>query len=69
MYMHVFGRGDPVKLAAAVHAALAESKTPLAVASGSSQSQAAAAATQQIDLDTAAIDQALGAKGKDNGGI
>src|SRR6266700_645574 len=29
MYMHVLGRGDPVKLAAALHAGLAESKTPL----------------------------------------
>src|SRR5215204_877124 len=65
MYMHVFGRGDPVKLAAAVHAALAESKTPLAPTVGS-QPQAGPAAQQRIDLDTAAVDQALGAKGKDN---
>ena len=28
MYMHVLGHGDPVKLAAELHAALAESKTP-----------------------------------------
>src|SRR6202048_601943 len=28
MYMHVLGHGDPVKLAAALHTALAESKTP-----------------------------------------
>src|SRR6201984_220153 len=28
MYMHVQGHGDPVKLAAALHSALAESKTP-----------------------------------------
>jgi len=70
MYMHVFGRGDPVKLAAAVHAALAESKTPLTPAvSGASQPQATAPAQQRIELDTAAVDQALGAKGKDNGGI
>jgi len=70
MYMHVLGRGDPVKLAAAVHAALAESKTPLTPAvSGTSQPQATAPAPQRTDLDTAAIDQALGAKGKDNGGI
>ena len=32
MYMHVQGNGDPVKLAAALHAALAESKTPLSAA-------------------------------------
>src|SRR6266571_8628767 len=32
MYMHVLGMGEPVKLATALHAALAESKTPLAPA-------------------------------------
>ena len=70
MYMHVLGRGDPVKIATVLHEGLAQSKTPLApAASGSSQAQPAPAAQQRIDLDTAAIDQALGAKGKDNGGI
>ena len=64
MYMHVLGRGDPVKLAAALHAALAESKTPLAAAA-----PAPAAAPPSIDLDTAAIDAALGAKGTNNGGV
>jgi hypothetical protein len=69
MYMHVLGMDDPVKLAAALHAALAESKTPLApTASGASQ-PAAAAAPPRIDLDTAALDQALGAKGSNNGGV
>jgi Domain of Unknown Function (DUF1259) len=63
MYMHVLGHGDPVKLAAALHIALAESKTPLAAAS------APAAAPPPIDLDTAAIDQVLGAKGANNGGV
>jgi hypothetical protein len=63
MYMHVFGRGDPVKLAAALHNALAESKTPL------SASPAAPSAPPPIDLDTAAIDQILGAKGTNNGGV
>src|ERR1700720_5021191 len=29
MYMHVLGPGDPVKLATALHTALAETKTPL----------------------------------------
>src|SRR6516162_8317017 len=32
MYMHVQGNGDPVKLATVLHAALAESKTPLTAA-------------------------------------
>ena len=62
MYMHVLGHGDPVKLAAALHTALAESKTPLAAA-------AARRTPPPIDLDTAAIDQTLGAKGTNNGGV
>lgn len=67
MYMHVFGHGDPVKLATVLHSALSESKTPLAApASGSSQP---AAAPPQIDLDTAALDKIIGAKGANNGGI
>ena len=63
MYMHVFGHGDPVKLAAVLHTALGESKTPL------SGAPAAATAPPPIDLDTAAIDQTLGAKGTNNGGV
>lgn len=62
MYMHVEGHGDPVKLASALHAALAASHTPFAAAP-------AAAAAAEIGLNTAAIDQALGAKGKVNGGV
>src|SRR5256885_8905952 len=62
MYMHVLGEGDPVKLATALHDALALSKTPL-----SSQAPAADAAPPAIDLDTAALDRTLGAKGTNNG--
>jgi hypothetical protein len=63
MYMHVFGQGDPVKLAAALHEALGASHTPLqAPSSGASQPPG-------IDLDTAALDQALEAKGKIAGGV
>ncbi len=69
MYMHVAGMGDPVKLATALHAGLTESKTPLAAVSGSSQPAAAPAAPPAIDLDTAALDQLLGAKGTNNGGV
>jgi hypothetical protein len=66
MYMHVFGQGDPVKLATALRGALALSRTPLSPAvSGSSQP----AAQQPIELDTAAIDRILGSKGKNNGGV
>ena len=64
MYMHVLGHGDPVKLATALHTALAESKTPLESAPAYS-----APAAASIDLDTAAIDKALGHKGRINGGV
>jgi hypothetical protein len=63
MYMHVLGHGDPVKLAAVMRTALAESKTPI------SGAPAAAAAPPPIDLDTAAVDRTLGAKGKNSGGV
>ena len=71
MYMHVMGRGDPVKLATVIHDALAASKTPLAApATGSSQPTGAApAAPPAIDLDTATLDRTMGAKGANNGGI
>jgi uncharacterized protein DUF1259 len=70
MYMHILGTGDPIKMATTLHAALTTSKTPLGPPpSGSSQPQAAPAAPPQIDLDVAAIDQALGAKGNNNGGV
>ena len=55
-YMHVGGHGDPVKLATAIRTALAESKTPPAP-------PAAAAPPPAIDLDTAQLDQIIGAKG------
>src|SRR3954468_13466974 len=63
MYMHVLGQGDPVKLATLLHDALAESKTPMAAAPAGNAAPAA------IDLDTAALDRTLGAKGTNNGGI
>ncbi len=62
MYMHVLGHGDPVKLAAALHTALAESKTPLVAAPTPIE-------PPEIDFDTAAVDQVLGAKGTNNGGV
>ena len=64
MYMHVFGHGDPVKLATALHAALAESRTPLEEAAPPPP-----ASPQSIDLDTATIEKALGHKGKIGGGV
>ena len=62
-YMHVHGHGDAVTLATAIRAALGESKTPFGPPAAPT-SQAA-----QIDLDTAALDSAIGAKGKANGGV
>ncbi|WP_352866515.1 hypothetical protein [Mesorhizobium sp. M1409] len=35
LYMHVFGKGDPVALATAIHAGLALSKTPMVNATSS----------------------------------
>ena len=65
MYMHVLGHGDPVKLATALHGALAESKTPLESGAPSYSTPP----SSSIDLDTAAIDKALGHKGKVSGGV
>jgi hypothetical protein len=61
-YMHVGGEGDPVKLAQTLHAGLALSQTPFAA-------PAAAQPPATLDLDTAAIDAALGSKGSVNGGV
>ncbi|MGE5094749.1 MAG: DUF1259 domain-containing protein [Betaproteobacteria bacterium] len=62
MYMHVMGHGDPAKLAATLHDALQESKTPLS-------DSPAGVSPAPLDLDTAAVDKALGHKGKANGGV
>jgi hypothetical protein len=62
LYMHVGGHGDPVKLAQALHAGLALSKTPLDQPSTPPPSAS-------IELDTAAIDKTLGYQGKANGGV
>jgi uncharacterized protein DUF1259 len=61
MYMHIRGHGDAVKLAQAIHAALALTKTP-----ASAPKPAAAA---QFELDQKQIEAALGHAGKVNGGI
>jgi Domain of Unknown Function (DUF1259) len=60
MYMHISGHGDAVKLAATMKSVIALTKTP---------APAQPAANAALDLDTAAIDQILGNKGKANGGV
>ena len=62
-YMHVHAHGDPVTLATAIRAALGESKTPFGPPA------APAPQATQIDLDTLALDEAIGARGKVNGGV
>ena len=61
-YMHVGGHGDPAKMAETIRGALAVSKTPLTVSPP-------AGAPPAIDLDTAQIEQIIGAKGANNGGV
>ncbi|WP_342732182.1 DUF1259 domain-containing protein [Bradyrhizobium sp. B117] len=61
-YMHVAGHGDPLKIAAALKDALAESKTPLSL-------PPPAAPPPAVDLDTAQLDQIIGVKGQANGGV
>jgi hypothetical protein len=61
-YMHVGGHGDPTKMAAVIHDALAVSKTPLSM-------PAAAGPPPAVDLDTAQLDHIMGAKGQANGGV
>ena len=65
-YMHILGHGDPITLATMLHNALGASHTPLASAYPQSSGSAPPPA---IDLDTAMIDQTLGAKGKIVGGV
>jgi hypothetical protein len=75
MYMHVHGHGEASKLATTLREALNASKTPFGAETAGISPQAAAQATTTAstgsapDLDTAAIDQALGRKGKMNGGV
>ncbi|WP_445500247.1 DUF1259 domain-containing protein [Microvirga sp. G4-2] len=75
MYMHVHGQGDPTKLATTLKVALGASKTPFGAETAAIPPQAATQATtaappdQKLDLDTDAVDQTLGRKGKINGGV
>ena len=62
MYMHIHGMGDAVKIAKAIHDALALSKTPFAA-------PAAAGQNEDIGIDTKQLDQIMGQSGKVNGGV
>lgn len=62
MYMHISGHGDPVSMAAAIHDALALTKTPVN-ASTSAQSM------NNSNLDTNMLNETIGAKGKYSGGV
>jgi len=62
-YMHIGGHGDPVKMAAAIRSALTLSKTPF------NPPAAAPTASPGMDLDTAQLDQIIGAKGQANAGV
>src|SRR5713226_1778740 len=62
MYMHIHAMGDGVKIAKAIHDALALSKTPFAA-------PATAAPNQDLGIDTKQIDQIMGQGGKVNGGV
>ncbi|MBW8708739.1 MAG: DUF1259 domain-containing protein [Alphaproteobacteria bacterium] len=61
-YMHIGGMGEATAIARTIHGALALSKTPFTA-------PPAPATPPPIDLDTAAIDAALGAKGMIAGGV
>jgi len=62
MYLHIEARGVPTKIAQAVHAALALTRTPPAKPD-------AAQPMEPFPLDTAKIATALGRGGKVNGGV
>lgn len=71
MFMHVEGHGDPAKLAATLRTALAASKTPIEAPQEADNTSSAdtTGSTQNATLNTAAIDKALGFKGKLNGTV
>ena len=61
-YMHVGGHGDPVKMAVALREALVLTKTPRVVVATTMSSP------NSVSLDTTALDETIGANGKDTSG-
>jgi hypothetical protein len=62
-YMHVAGTGDAEQLARKTRVALEQSETPWEMGA------APAAAAAELGIDTAKIDEAIGFKGRNNGGV
>jgi hypothetical protein len=60
LYMHIEGHGDPVKLAGAIHSALAQSKIPFTLPPGTAT---------PANIDMVGIDRIMGYFGQDNGGV
>jgi hypothetical protein len=63
MYMHIASYGDAVKMAHAIHDAVALTKTP------GPDAASVPAASEPLGIDQKAIEAALGRSGKVNGGI
>jgi biotin operon repressor len=63
MYMHVAGHGDAVKMAHAIHDAVALTKTP------GPDTGSGPASSEPMGIDQKAVEEALGRSGKVNGGI
>jgi len=62
LYMHIDAHGDATKIAQAVRAALAQTKTPMAISSASPM-------PPSFELDTAGVARVLGVSGRVNGGV
>lgn len=63
MYMHVASHGDPVKMAKAIHDAVALTKTP------APEANPAPPAPTDLGFDQKQVEQMLGHTGKVNGGV
>jgi hypothetical protein len=63
MYMHIHGHGDAVKLAVAIHRALAYTKTPF------NQPSTGPAKSPPASVDFPQVEKLLGRTGKDNNGV
>jgi hypothetical protein len=61
-YLHVGGHGNAAEIASAIREALAASRTP-------AETPATATSSSELGIDTAQIDQIIGAKGRANGGV